>query len=273
MQRWLKTPERSTCVQQWLSLLGVAALLSSCAMGAGDGGSGYLTGCEIGSDQADTLEGKWTLLPVPIAFHNGDFTSAEMSAMVNAADTWNSFFAASMNSSYIDYGGDPNNPRISDIPEAADATVFQEGTNSIISSGGFSAPIVIYKDLSWPYPSATAAIAFTTFNLNKSVSPIYAMKNAYTEVNYQYFFGSGLPQPDLQSVILHEFGHLAGLYHSCGSPEGPDCSESGLNPEYVSAVMYPTFYFDPTTLIGQVKQQLQPNDQGRANCLYQTTAQ
>lgn len=243
-------------------------------MGSGDGANGYISGCQVGSDQTGTFEAKWQTLPLPIAFHTGDFTSSELSQMVAAADTWNSFFAASMNGSYIDYGSDPNNPRLSTLSKPSSTTFPNE--TGIVSANGFSAPVVIYKDLSWPWSGDTAAIALTSFNRDMTVQPIGLFTNAYTEVNYQYFFGSGLPQPDLQSVILHEYGHLAGLGHSCensAKTDVPLCTDSNINPLYVSAVMYPTFYFDPTTLLGQVKRTLQANDQGRANCLYQTTAE
>ena len=73
--------------------------------------------------------------------------------------------------------------------------------------------------------------------------------------------------------MLHEFGHLLGLNHSCeGTPkEGvPNCNDPSLSSAYYSAVMYPVFGFYPSGQ-GEQRRELADNDQGRANCLYQGT--
>jgi hypothetical protein len=189
-----------------------------------------------------------------------------MSAIVAAADSWNQFFNASMNSTYLDFGS-ASSPRTSSITKGS--STCTSDASILNASGGFTSPVVIYKDTTWPASYAGSAIALTTFCVDRTPT-IHTFWYAFIEVNYQNFFTTQY-QPDLQSVVLHEFGHLAGLYHSCGTGLGtnPDCSASGINPSYVSAVMYPTFYFDPSTFIGQVKRALQPNDEGRVNCLYQ----
>ena len=94
---------------------------------------------------------------------------------------------------------------------------------------------------------------------------------AYMELNYQGFFVSGRKVPDLQTIMLHEFGHLLGLYHSCdsGSTKAgtPNCLSGTLKTEYRDAVMFPVFGFNED-LTGEQKRELNENDQGRANCLY-----
>jgi hypothetical protein len=95
---------------------------------------------------------------------------------------------------------------------------------------------------------------------------------AVIEINYQNFFVDGKKLPDLESIILHEFGHLMGLNHSCEAAAKtgvPSCNQSGLNPDYISASMYPVFAFS-TDGTGEQKRDLGTNDESRANCLYQS---
>lgn len=252
-----------------LPLLSTSMLLVSCGL---SNGSAYVTACSVNADQASTFEGRWDSLrtagtSVPIAFHTGDFTSAEMTSIVTAAQTWNQFFNASMGTTYIDYGSE-SSPRTSSITKGSHSCA--DDSSILNDSGGFTSPVVIYKDLTWPADLATAAIAVTTFCTNNTPT-IHTLTYAFIEINYQSFFDSAQYQPDLQSVVLHEFGHMAGLYHSCGTGLGtnPDCDATGIESDYLSAVMYPNFTFSPTTYLGNVNRELQPNDEGRANCLYQ----
>jgi hypothetical protein len=74
---------------------------------------------------------------------------------------------------------------------------------------------------------------------------------------------------DVESLLLHELGHVLGMLHSCnGSTDGsidgtsaPAC-QSGLNSQYLEAVMFPFLE------IGQLRRKLQQNDYNRINCLY-----
>jgi hypothetical protein len=218
-----------------------------------------VTTCQLPSDQSGTLQGYWTLKPVPIAFHAGDWAASEMASMTTAADTWNQFYTSSQKFQIIDYGT-ANSPRTSSLSKPSSPC-----TESIIGTQ-YSAPVVIYKDASWPYGSST--IALTRFCTNTTATTtLKPMTMAYIEVNYQNFFVSGQEVPDLQSIVLHELGHLNGLGHSCeviGSTGIPDCSTSV---PYTDAVMAPVFTFDSSGN-GQQKRSLTTNDEGRANCLY-----
>jgi hypothetical protein len=218
-----------------------------------------VTSCQLPSDQTATLSGNWTVKPVPIAFHAGDWSSSDMAAITAAADTWNAFYNESQNFSIIDYGGNSASPRTSSLAKPSTPC----GSN-IVDGTQFSEPVVLYKDASWPYGSAT--IALTRF-CTATATPLNHLNMAYIEVNYQNFFVSGQQVPDLQSILLHEFGHLAGLNHSCESISTTGFPICGNDATYSNAVMAPVFTFDSSGN-GQQKRSLTSNDEGRANCLY-----
>lgn len=84
-------------------------------------------------------------------------------------------------------------------------------------------------------------------------------------INFEEFNVPGGIDIDLQSLLLHELGHVIGLLHSCNGGGGdrttsPDCAAA---PEaYRNAVMFPFLLED------QERIYLQQNDYDRVNCLY-----
>lgn len=255
------------------TLLRTAALalamstITGCALGLNGTGQTLVTTCVLPTDQNATLAGHWKSIPqtaVPIAFHQGDFNSNEITAMTAAADTWNTFYSASLSiPKVIDYGG--SSVRFSSQPVPTDACAM-----GLTQGGVYTGQVVIYRQNVWPHSGTNSTMALTSFCTN-ATKPIPTTYMAYMEINYQGFFQPGLKQPDMQTIVGHEFGHLMGLYHSCdvGSTilGRPDCNETNISPDYQSAVMFPTFGFN-SDLTGEQKRDLQSNDEGRANCLY-----
>lgn len=254
-------------IRVMLSLLAGGALVS-CAPPEEDS---YTSECSIPSDQSQSITGRWSSNPVYISFRDGQFTAVEMGLIMDAADTWNQFYGMTSGFQIIDYG-----------TRAYPRTTLRDKpinlcSNSLINAAGqFTGSITIYKDTVWPsgpagYPAGAIAI---TSNCTSTAAPFDKLYIAIMELNFQNFFVSGTPTPDLTSILVHEFGHLLGLDHSCAQTydsgkktHPPLCSSSSLNPEYYQAAMYPVVNFNSDGS-GTVRRNLGANDQKRANCLY-----
>ncbi len=238
--------------------------LSGCARK----GAGLVSTCTLPDDQVGTLSGRWKAPPVPIAFHTGDFTAEEMSEIIQAASTWNSFYAQTLGLSPIDFGTTANPRQVS--TSRPNSTYVCSQSIVTESTGAFSSQVVLYKLGVWPYPSQPNAMALTTF-CKGAGSPLPLFNMAIIEFNYQSFWVSGKKVPDLQTIILHEFGHLLGLNHSCEqSSPGSGTPLCGASTDYSAAVMAPVFTFNSSGY-GESKRALTGNDQGRANCIYSYT--
>jgi hypothetical protein len=241
----------------------LSAALSGCAFYSASSRA-VVTKCVLPSDQSGTLSGKWKVTPpVPIAFQTGAFADAQIREIAAAADSWNKFYGTTMGFKAIDYGS-VTSPTLSSTPKPSSLC-----STSIASGSTFSGKVVIYRQTSWPYTNLPNAIALTSF----CPTPASGLPNIYMaimEVNTQNFFNSGQKVPDLQSIFLHEFGHLMGINHSCEATAKtgvPSCNDENLPEDYFFASMFPVFSFDAAGL-GEVKRSLLSNDQGRANCLY-----
>ncbi len=226
----------------------------------------YVGKCRIPNDQSGTFIGKWPALQIPLAFKKDDFSDYEMSEMVKAATTWNEFYVKSHGFPLFDFG-DPNSPALSNTEKPGVNELCN--THVMLSGNTFVDRVIIYKSVEWPKEKDASAIALTTF-CSTTASPINRLSSAMIDYNYQNFFvGDGAKVPDLQSIQLHELGHVVGLAHSCegGGVEGiPECSSSPQS--YLDAVMYPAIYFDDNKQ-GLERIILRKNDMERSNCLYE----
>jgi hypothetical protein len=254
------------------TVLGVLTLglLSGCALEMKERKAALLKECVLPTDQSGTIPYMWRLKPIPIQFNKGDFVQGEIAAILAAADTWNSHYAAARGFPVLDYGS-PTNPRTTlNRALAPDPSTLCNINDPLILDGQWTGAVTFYKQAVWPAAYPADVMAITT----KCPLPgrgRLAMKNAMVELNYQKFFvGAGNRIPDLQTIILHELGHLFGLEHSCEAAQKagfPDCRSPTLDFSYFEAVLYPTFTFDSAGN-GQQKRKLGKNDQGRANCLW-----
>jgi hypothetical protein len=255
---------------QALAGLVLAAALSACAPKKVE--KNYVGECILPTDQAKTLAGRWALAPIPIALQGAKFSAEEVTAIQAAADAWNDFSGATIQVALLDYGSKEGyNTSTSASPSSAGSC----GSRILVDLGEgpiYKGAVTIYKQRAWPASYSGDAIALTSTcgRVENGLNGYYA---GTVELNYQNFFTPGKKIPDLQTIVTHELGHLIGLDHSCsgsGKKGMPACNSAEINPDYVSAVMFPVFYFD-TFGNGEFKRDLNVNDQGRANCLYQET--
>jgi hypothetical protein len=235
----------------------------------------YSKECVIPQDQSGTISGKWPVTPIPVAVAQGNFDDAETADITAALDSWNDFFKASKGNPIFDYGvtTDSSGTKSGTLRTSTATSTTQSAfcAKGILQGTQFTGNVVIYKISAWPAKYSSSAIALTSFCTTPSSSQTYPrMHMAAMEVNYKNFFAQGQKLPDLQSIILHELGHLIGLNHTCeaSAKSGvPSCNDPNLSPDYISASMFPVFTFDQTGM-GQQKRDLQTNDQTRTNCVY-----
>jgi hypothetical protein len=250
-----------------LSALSLGLLSTACAPPVPQ--QSYVRECILPEDQAGTISGRWPIPEVPVAFfqpHLPMFLEREITAMVSAAETWNKFYGSTRGFDLVNIGTQ-SQPLTANISRP-DAPCSQDG---LIMHGRYEAPVMLYMATNWPYKESGQQdiIALTSFCFTPE-QPINRFYMAMLEFNYQYFFQDGTKQPDVESIMLHELGHLIGLDHSCeGSPKPgmPNCSQGNIDRDYLDAILYPIIQF-PDGVNGEARRSLRRNDMGRANCLY-----
>jgi hypothetical protein len=243
--------------------IGSLCLSISCGSQSSSTTASAITSCVLASDQTGTIQGHWPVTPIPVAVQQGQFTSTELTKLRNAVDTWNSFYSETKGFPLLDAGQASGLQEVNQTKPTFNSLC----QSSIASTEGFSGKVVLYKVTSWPY--SNDIIGLTT-QCPISGTPYRKFYMAMLELNFRDYWVTGGRQPDLESIVLHELGHLLGLDHSCSSQSKdgvPGCSDEDLNPDYAAAIMYPSISFKGN--YGEERRTLETNDQERANCLYE----
>jgi hypothetical protein len=92
---------------------------------------------------------------------------------------------------------------------------------------GRNANIVMFRDVTWPYPGAADTFGMTMLRYNKHTGELW---DADVEINSAEFNLTAIGERDrvdLQSILTHEFGHFLGLAHP-----GPDRLEATMSPRW-----------------------------------------
>ena len=254
----------------WVLLSGAPLTCSACSPFGVQSSTlaATVTECDLPDDQSETLIGSWGKLPIPLAIESGStgFDSDEASAILAAAETWNNHFEAALGLTVFDTGTS-GSIRITTTSSADPCS-----TVVLNSSGSFTGAVPILKHTDWPYSSAKS-IAITTHCTPQTLNgggTLGSLKTAVLDVNYENYFVEGTVRHDLQTIVGHELGHVLGLDHSCedtSSAGVPGCTNAQTL--YQTALMYPKFgYYSDYT--GLIRHELNSNDQGRGNCLYES---
>lgn len=221
--------------------------------------------CTMGADQQAAFNGRWPRPGVPVAVQTNGFNDYERGEIAAAIRTWNQHSGSVFRYNILDGGSAgiyiasrQSNTQICDVP--------------VVSNGSFVYPVIISKIGAWTRSSSEIATTTSCKTSNYDYAPggaLPAFIAAGIDLNYQHYFVTN-QRPDLQSIILHELGHLIGLDHSCGGSGEiglPPCNAGTINPLYLSAVMFPGSGINSSTGVGIPRRALNANDQGRFNCL------
>lgn len=242
------------------------------------------TACALPKDQGvGSLHGQWSSLPVPVVFDN-DFYVADagvvIPAMRGSLQSWDEWAALrGFNGAYSlvnDGAGLTAGHPIPELTDCSQASYSSSLPSTVgvwkISTAGFHAN---HRASCGTNPDGTAGkiLASAVQGQTDWIIQSGRIIGASILLNFDDYNSPGKQHIDVQSLLLHELGHVLGLLHSCNGSTGssvdsttaPACFTGGVltvDPQYANAVMFPFLEAD------QLRRDLQQNDYNRINCLY-----
>lgn len=243
------------------------------------------TSCGLPKDQnVGSLHGQWSSLPVPLLLDQ-DFYVADSGAVVqplrNAVLSWNTWAALRSFTGAFSLKNDgtgvsagyPIPDETSSCVQAAYSTALPDAVG-VWKITGYGAHV--NRRASCPNTSNGQPGKILANGVQGQTDWIIQsgkIIGASVLLNFEDYNAPGMPHIDVESLLLHELGHVLGLLHSCNGSSGsstdtttaPACFTGGVlsaPTQYVNAVMFPFLETD------QLRRHLQQNDYSRINCLY-----
>ena len=229
-----------------------------------------LTVCSIPPEQDDgTFQGRFEELPIALIIDRNFYATnqgGQAGAIKAAIETWNVWsrlkgfdvFSINNDGDGVTAGGDIPE---TDTCEQAEITGSQSTGIGIwkIEAGGSG------RNQREPDGKPCKLLPAGIQGKTNWVVTDGIITNVSVIINHDEFNSPGRTTLDLESLVLHELGHVLGLLHSCDPGDGDDttaisCDEAPIR--LTEAVMFPFL------LSGQIRRTLQQNDYGRINCLY-----
>jgi len=244
----------------------------------------HYTLCQMPPDQGrGTLQGAWGALPVPLVLDT-DFYVANngeaIPALKGAIETWNGWSRLRGMEAFqleSDGSGGTAGREIPDLNTCDQASytaavrdvvgIWKIGTHGARKNQreicqrdgqGRLGRILFYDDV-----SGSGVQGQTEWMIQNG-----RIIGASILLNFEGYNAPGRQRIDVESLLLHELGHVLGLLHSCNgssgdSLDGTSAPACGVAPhQYTSAVMYPFL------MVNQERRNLMQNDYNRVNCLY-----
>jgi hypothetical protein len=244
------------------------------------------TNCQIRSDQGTgSFQGSWAGLPIPLVLDRDFYMTDEGEAVTplrNAAETWNAWArlrgmqAFRITSDVSGASGGRDIPEISSCVQAAYSSsvtdvvgIWKIATHGFHKNQRDSCPrtadgkmgrILYYDD------ATGAGVQGQTDWVMQSGR----ITGASILLNFEGYNAPGRQRIDVESLLLHELGHVLGLLHSCNGStgdaiDGTSSPACGVAPDAYTeavAVMFP--YLE----VAQERRDLKQNDFDRINCIY-----
>ena len=232
------------------------------------------TNCQMPSDQGSgSLQGKWSTVPIPLVFDREFYATDGGKFMVslrNAVTTWNTWSNLKGFNLFViqNDGSDVTAGR--DIPALTDCS--QASYSAAVTDAIGIWKIHSYGDGKNTRPSCGTSERLLVTGTQGQTDWIIQngrIIGGSILLNFEEFNAPGKQVLDVESLLLHELGHIAGLLHSCNgstadaidSTSSPSCFTPAPR-QYIEAVMFP-FLQDQ-----QIRRTLGQNDYNRINCLY-----
>lgn len=231
------------------------------------------TNCQLPPDQGKgSYQGAWASIPVPLVFDRDYYVADNgeaVSALRGAVNTWNTWARLKGKAAFSlqnDGSGSSAGEAIPSITDCSQASYSAAVTDKV---GVWK--ISTHDDHANRRESCGAQQKILPDGVQGQTDWIVVNNKIVGSsilLNFEGFNAPGKQAIDVESLLLHELGHVLGLLHSCNGSSGdstdgttaPACASA--RQQYQEAVMFPFL------LPGVVRRSLEQNDYARINCIY-----